>query len=70
MQMGKTGRRKRSNKGVRYEVYADPDLYGTGRPIATRLLKAAIVLAMAGILIALRHPLGAAFADVLPWRHL
>jgi len=57
---------KRNKKGGRYEVYTRPDLYEADRPVATRLLKAAIVLAMAGMLIALHRPLMTALAALWP----
>jgi hypothetical protein len=57
---------KRSAKRGRYEVHTNPDLYNPERPVATRLLKVAIVLAMCGILIALHRPLISAVKSALP----
>ncbi len=60
---------KRKAKRGRYDVYTHPDLYEADRPLATRLLKAAIVLSMVGILFALRRPLIEALITVIPWSH-
>lgn len=57
----------RKAKRGRYEVYTERDLQGADRSGATRALKVAIVLAMAGMLGALRHPLLEALAVPFPW---
>jgi hypothetical protein len=60
---------KRNTKRGRYEVYTRPELYEADRPLATRLLKAAILLAMAAILAAFHRPLLAALASAVPSSH-
>jgi hypothetical protein len=57
---------KRTTKRGRYKVYTRPELYEAERPIATRLLKAAILLAMTAIVAALHRPLLAALANAVP----
>lgn len=59
--------KKKANRG-RYEVYTHRDLHEPDRPIATRLLKAAIIVSMGGILVALRRPLIEAVISVWPYR--
>ena len=59
---------KRKAKSGRYEVFTRRDLHERDRPVATRLLKAAIVLSMAGILLALRRPLIEALTSAWPHR--
>lgn len=61
-------KRKAKTKSGRYEVFTRRDLNEPDRPVATRLLKTAIVLSMAGILLALRRPLIEAVTSLWPLR--
>jgi hypothetical protein len=58
--------KRKAQHGGRYEVYTRPDLYDVDRPASTWLLRIAIILAMAGMIAALRRPLLAALASAFP----